>query len=373
MDGKIQSQTKHIEFLNEELEIKEKEIVDLKEYLKNADKLNRKKTVYAEEILNEKCVLSQELRRMEKDMFELKKQTSTCQNGCEKYNRSMDDIVTYAEKNKTALMRLKTLAEDQKIKISNLREDRKKLMEQIETQEEELEEQNRSIVQLVKDKKERKEEAQILKQTSEDLKDEIKSSCEKIKNLEELAAQNEFENERKNSSGDSLADELADATFDTIDKEELQRKVEASEDELELSKKEVGKLKEIILKNEAFAEKRLLKLQLIEKLSQERNAKISKIQAKLKSLAGVRNLNSTKDRCRFGWKCQKGPACQFEHSLLYTKINKTSRNTVESTSNFNESNFLCDICGNTFLSKSTHQTRIQEQHGKNIKKKERVV
>ena len=85
----------------------------------------------------------------------------------------MDDIVTYAEKNKTALMRLKTLAEDQKIKISNLREDRKKLMEQIETQEEELEEQNRSIVQLVKDKKERKEEAQIIKQTSEDLKDEI--------------------------------------------------------------------------------------------------------------------------------------------------------------------------------------------------------
>ena len=30
MDRKIQSQTKHIEFLNEELEIKEKEIVDLK-------------------------------------------------------------------------------------------------------------------------------------------------------------------------------------------------------------------------------------------------------------------------------------------------------------------------------------------------------
>ena len=131
-----------------------------------------------------------------------------------------------------------------------------------------------------------------------------------------------------------------------------------------MSKREVSKLKATILKNEAFAEKRLLKLQLIEKLSQERNVEMSKIQAKLKSLAGVRNLNSTKDRCRFGWKCQKGPACQFEHSFLYTKINKTSRNTVESTSIFNESNFLCDICGNTFSSKSTHQTHIQEQHGR---------
>ena len=50
-------------------------------------------------MLNEKCALSQELRRMEKVMFELKKQTSTCRNRCEKYNQIMDDIVPYAEKN----------------------------------------------------------------------------------------------------------------------------------------------------------------------------------------------------------------------------------------------------------------------------------
>ena len=42
MDRKIQSQTKHIEFLNEELELKEKEINELKESLDNAIKLCRK-------------------------------------------------------------------------------------------------------------------------------------------------------------------------------------------------------------------------------------------------------------------------------------------------------------------------------------------
>ena len=42
MDRKIESQTKHIKFLNEELELKEKEIVELKESLDNAIKLCRK-------------------------------------------------------------------------------------------------------------------------------------------------------------------------------------------------------------------------------------------------------------------------------------------------------------------------------------------
>ena len=117
MDRKIESQTKHIEFLNEELELKEKEINELKESLDNAIKLCSKKTAFAEEMLTEKCGLAQDLKMMEEDMHDLKKLTkSSCQNSCGKYNRSMDEVVGYAEKNKNALIRLKTLAEDQKKK-----------------------------------------------------------------------------------------------------------------------------------------------------------------------------------------------------------------------------------------------------------------
>ena len=115
MDKKIESQTKHIDFLNEEFELKEKEIVELKESLDNAIKLCTKKTAFAEEMSTEKCSLALDLKRMEEEMHDLKKLTkSSSQNSCGKYNRSMDEVVGYAEKNKSALIRLKTLAEDQK-------------------------------------------------------------------------------------------------------------------------------------------------------------------------------------------------------------------------------------------------------------------
>ena len=104
MDKKIESQTKHIDFLNEEFELKEKEIVELKESLDNAIKLCTKKTAFAEEISTEKCSLALDLKRTEEEMHDLKKITkSSCQNSCGKYNRSMDEVVDYAEKNKKCI------------------------------------------------------------------------------------------------------------------------------------------------------------------------------------------------------------------------------------------------------------------------------
>ena len=142
-------------------------------------------------------------------------------------------------------------------------------MEQIGSQEEELEEQNRVIVQLVKEKETETRKTNYLEQTSEDLRDEIKSSCERIKHLEDLAAQHEREKHLSTSSVSSLADEIATVNLDTSEREELKNKLKESEDELELTRREVSQLQEIIYKNETLSRKRLLKLQLIEKMSRK--------------------------------------------------------------------------------------------------------
>ena len=106
MEGKIESRKAHIAFLCEELEMKEKENGDFKNSIDDANKTFRKKTVYAEGILLEKSSLAQKLKVKEEQFFELKKQNIlSCQNGCQKYNRSTNEIVAYADKNRSALIR----------------------------------------------------------------------------------------------------------------------------------------------------------------------------------------------------------------------------------------------------------------------------
>ena len=85
------------------------------------------------------------------------------------------------------------MAEEHKKTISNLREERRKSMEQLDTQEEELEEQNKLIIQLNYEKQAAIKEVIILEQTAKEQKDEIKTSHKKIQHFEELAAQDECE------------------------------------------------------------------------------------------------------------------------------------------------------------------------------------
>ena len=66
-------------------------------------------------------------------------------------------------------------------------------MEQLDTQEEELEEQNKLIKQLNYEKQAAIKEVIILEQTAKEQKDEIETFHKKIQQLEELAAEDECE------------------------------------------------------------------------------------------------------------------------------------------------------------------------------------
>ena len=92
MDRKVEGMEKHIDFLYEELESKEKEIDELKESVKHTDEVFRKNTAYAQDVLVEKCSLSKQLEIKEEDIRELKKNKQPqCQNGCDR----MEEVMKY--------------------------------------------------------------------------------------------------------------------------------------------------------------------------------------------------------------------------------------------------------------------------------------
>ena len=254
MENKTASLNKRIQNLYEELATKQKEIDDQKESVKYADEICRKNTAYAQKILVEKCSLAQEIKKKEEEIDDLKKRKDfQCKSGCEKYSKSMDEVMEYAEKNKHAAVRLKSAAEEQKKKLSILREEKTKMLDQLDMQEEELEEQNKLNVKLIDENKTAIQNNEELEKTVKDLKDENAAFSEKLKQLEKLSSHKEGNTENLfNSSGNSLEDELR-----LTDSVELQFKLKTSEQELEKTKENVHELEKRLVKKEEMIEIRL--------------------------------------------------------------------------------------------------------------------
>ena len=132
-----------------------------------------------------------------------KSDNKSCKNGCEKYSRSMDDIVKYATKD---LITLKEIADEQKIKISCLRKHRNELQDKMEEREAENEaefrEQSAEPREKAADALKLKDENSCLKKQVQDQKGEIESKIKEI----------EIANSKSTdliSSSNSLADELS--------------------------------------------------------------------------------------------------------------------------------------------------------------------
>ena len=90
MEGKLKEKQKHIEFLYDELDNKDKELDKLQDALNNAKNLYKKQTAFSQEVLEDKNELSVRLENLEKDFAELK--MVRCEKGCDKYNKSVDEI-----------------------------------------------------------------------------------------------------------------------------------------------------------------------------------------------------------------------------------------------------------------------------------------
>jgi hypothetical protein len=118
MERKISEQKKQIESLYDDLESKEQFIEMVEGDLKNA---NRQATQYKKALEEERRSQNEN----EKQNDDLKTDTiSRCPNGCDKYNKSVDDIYNAGVEHKNELLELKQIADEQKVKISCLRNHR---------------------------------------------------------------------------------------------------------------------------------------------------------------------------------------------------------------------------------------------------------
>ena len=187
MEKKIESLEKHVNFLYDELEDKEKELEEMKATIR-----------------------------------ELKiKKESKCQNQCSR----MEEVLKYAEKNKKDVISVKEIADSQKVKISCLRGHRNELLDKIDDL-------NDNHVAEIKQKDELiariDQKHAVLKGQLSDTVDELDK---KNKEIEEFVNENKKEDLKTSST--SLQDEI-DIAISENNKLKLENEVESLKHKLNL-------------------------------------------------------------------------------------------------------------------------------------------
>ena len=96
----------------------DKKIRDLEENRKLQNKLLQKLQENVDNLEKEKRYLGEELEEKDKIIHNLKRKDFKC-NGCDKYNKSMDEVVQATAKHREAVLALKNICEKQKQKIKD--------------------------------------------------------------------------------------------------------------------------------------------------------------------------------------------------------------------------------------------------------------
>ena len=156
--------------------MKEKEIDKWKDSLKNSKNLYKKQTAFAQEVIDEKESILNELDKKNEEIAYLEK--LKCDNGCGKYNKTVDEIAQAAFKHRENLIALKEVSDAQKEKIFCLRGHRNELFEGIDKlnleHEIDINQKNEKLSSL-------QEENEILKGTLNDQKEEFEMVKSRLK------------------------------------------------------------------------------------------------------------------------------------------------------------------------------------------------
>ena len=246
------------------------------------------KLIFAREAIEEKEKLSIRLEEKEVEVADLK--MMKCDQGCQKYNKSIDEIVQAAAKHKEKLESLKEIAGSQKEKIFCLRNHRNELFDKIEKLNEEHETELKKSVETVA----------ILQEENLNMKIRMGDSHEEIRvlnsKLEQLEKSKSCHQELL-----SIENELKQAN-DNLEKEALA--------------KENIILKEKVKDMEKKNLKKMNLLKHLEDLSKLRDCELENLG---KTVANIKPKSSP--RCRYEWKCKR-LFCTFDHSYLHRKINR---------------------------------------------------
>ena len=120
MKNKMKDIEGTVKVLSQEIKAKDNEIDELRKENKKKSEAIMNNFVYHQKIEKDKFDLTEQIRRNEKQIHELKI-NGVCINGCQRYNKSMDEVVKYASKHREGLIELKKVSENQRSKISSLK------------------------------------------------------------------------------------------------------------------------------------------------------------------------------------------------------------------------------------------------------------
>ena len=111
----------------------------LEEKTKRQAEVIKNLEVIVKNLEKEKGGLAEALEAKDQQIHELKiKESRECQNGCERYSKSIDEIYQAGSKHREKVLSLKSIAENQKKKILNIQAEKANLQEQVQQLEEDV-------------------------------------------------------------------------------------------------------------------------------------------------------------------------------------------------------------------------------------------
>ena len=300
-----------------------------------------------------------------------------CPKGCHRYRQSIEEIVEAGNKHKDKLLALKRIAEDQKVKISSLREERNALLDNVDHLEFKQKDDNEMILRLTREMRDLKvqirdhrmdviEKEEVVRAQSDnilsvnalktkvnDLEDEIIEKDEEILNLKQVA---EKHSSIQEVSSLSLEHELKNSLTNMKEKN-IEQENEALEKKTKSLEEELKTIKE----NAAIGAEERNKLYT--KLNELTESKRNDLEKLKKSVQNLRE----RQKCWYGMNCRR-LFCNFDHNYLFKKDNRVQIATVDSAkiSGNDVVDILCDECGQ-ILKKEDYKKHIDNEHKEQLK------
>ena len=296
-----------------------------------------------------------------------------CPNGCLKYRHSMDEVIKAGQKHKDSLTSLKVIADDQKQKISGLREEKYKLLDEIdqlelnarsdhelflnkhqenltlknrlETLEKELaEKENVNDVEQIKALGDK--ESSLLRKIA-DQEDEILTKdmeIYKLTDIIEKSKDKDVKNVDRNTSESSLQNEL---NFHSNPEANLENKIKELEKELRSANANV----------KAKMSRRIEQFKRMDALEEQKRHELEQLKEKIQKMK-----HKTVSKCWFGIKCKR-MFCHLDHSHVFRKINKSEEPVNgQNIDQIVLIKYLCDICGKICDDHETYKQHIVSGH-----------
>jgi hypothetical protein len=297
-----------------------------------------------------------------------------CPNRCHRYRQSLEEIVEAGNKHREKALSLKAIAEEQKKKLSILREDKFNLQEDVDKMEMDARSEHENFMKMVKENIQLKEKMKAFEmelterenveneQKTKDLQHQISLFVGKNKDLEDevlTKSRTIFELE---------------VTVEKLKENEMNQKLSASQsldkeinpvsnEEMEL-KNVVKELKAEIVNIKANeAPKRIKRTTLMNGERMLMESRKSNFDSLKQSLDRLKCNKTSFPRCFYGIKCRK-MFCKFDHSHIFRKDNRTDilYGRCSPSNSDSSSEFLCDHCGEVCESLIELSIHVKRKH-----------